>query len=198
MESNLELMEDEIPSKDWQKPFQIYPHLPDKKTNDWILEVGPGNGKFILWMAASHPQKTFFALELRNMRYQNVVDKTKASNLENLVSIHGDARYCLPEIFQPNQLDEIYILFPDPWFKRRHYKHRLINEERTELFHKILKEEGKAWVATDDAHYAEHIQKVFLEKHWDRQEGKSLFPTYFETKWKKMGRTIHYFCFVKK
>ncbi|MBF0492275.1 MAG: tRNA (guanosine(46)-N7)-methyltransferase TrmB [Deltaproteobacteria bacterium] len=192
-------MEEDIEIKDWQKPFQIFPALPDiQNTSDWILEIGPGNGKFILWMAQNHPQKTFFTLELRNMRYQNVVEKTKKLKLNNLISVHGDARYCLTELLEKETLSEIFILFPDPWFKRRHYKHRLINEERTELFHKLLKTVGKVWVATDDAPYAEHIQQVFLEKHWEIQEGKSLFPTYFETKWKKMGRTIHYFCFVKK
>lgn len=192
-------MDEDINSKDWQKPFQISSEIPPfTKSSEWILEIGPGNGKFILWMAEKHPQKTFFALELRNMRYQNVLEKTKSAALTNLISIHGDARYCLAEFFPKERLNEIFILFPDPWFKRRHYKHRLINEERTELFHQLLKESGKVWVATDFTHYADQIQKVFSKEKWEIQESKSLFPTYFETKWKKMGRDIHYFCFKKK
>lgn len=193
-----ETLEDINNAQDWQKPFQISPGFPERKSSDWILEIGPGNGKFILWMAKNHPQKTFFALELRNMRYQNVVEQTQIQSLNNLVAVHGDARYCLTELFKPGQLSEMFILFPDPWFKRRHYKHRLINEERTQLFHSLLQEKGKVWVATDYTHYAEQIAKVFSKDLWDLEEGKSLFPTYFETKWKKMGREIHYFCFVKK
>jgi tRNA G46 methylase TrmB len=60
-----------------------------------------------------------------------------------------------------------------------------------------LKTGGAVWVATDDSHYAGQIQKVFPEEKWSYKPGRSLYPTYFETKWKNLGRDIHYFCFGK-
>lgn len=183
----------------WQKPFQFYPYPPPWDVGkDWILEIGPGNGKFITWLASQNPEKLFIAVELRNMRYQGVGEKSKKAAIENIITVHGDARYCLPYLFEAESLSEIYILFPDPWFKRRHYKHRLINSERAELFHSFLKKNGKVFFATDHEDYAAWVKKSFSKEKWNFEEGKSLYPTYFETKWKKMGRQIHYFLFTKK
>lgn len=170
---------------------------PWDSSKEWILEIGPGNGHFINWMAAQHPSKLFIALELRNLRYQSVGAKSSKARLENLVSVHGDARYCLPYLFEKESLSQIYILFPDPWFKRRHYKHRLINAERAQLFHSLLKPGGKLFFATDNDDYAAWVRKSFPEGAWRFEEGQSLYPTYFETKWKKLGRSIHYFVFKK-
>lgn len=164
---------------------------------EWILEIGPGNGKFLLWMAESNPQKLFIATEIRNMRYRKIAKKVEEGNLKNVVLIHGDARHCLPHLFEGQRLSEIYVLFPDPWPKRRHNKHRLLNGERIDLFHEILKKGGSVFIATDHAHYAEQIKKIFPEEKWRREEGRSLYPTYFETKWKNLGREIFYFRFVK-
>jgi len=185
--------------KDWQKPFQFFPSSPlwDLQ-KEWVLEIGPGNGKFTLWFAQENPQKLVIAIELRNMRFQGVGEKSTQAQLENLIAIHGDARYCLPHLFKEQSLGEIYILFPDPWFKRRHHKHRLINPERVQLFYELLKPQGKIFFATDYTQYAEWVKKCFQEKQWQFEEGKSLYPTYFETKWKKLGREIHYYCFVKR
>ncbi len=183
----------------WQKPFRFFPKNPVwDETKDWVLEIGPGNGKFITWLAAQQPQKLFIAVELRNMRFQGVGTKSEKAAIENIISVHGDARYCLPYVFKEKTLTEIYILFPDPWFKRRHYKHRLINTERTELFHSLLKKDGKVYFASDNQDYAAWVKKSFPEEKWKFEEGNSLYPTYFETKWKMLGRSIHYFVFVKK
>jgi tRNA G46 methylase TrmB len=61
-----------------------------------------------------------------------------------------------------------------------------------------LKPGGRVWVATDDPHYATQIQSVFPAERWTYEPGRSLYPTYFEMKWKNLGRSIHYFCFMKE
>ncbi len=189
----------DLENTEWQQPFRFYPENPVWDENkDWVLEIGPGNGKFITWLAAQHPQKLFVALELRFMRHQGVGQKSDKAKISNIISVHGDARYCLPHLFKKESLNEIYILFPDPWFKRRHLKNRLINPERTELFHSLLKKQGKVFFATDNHSYAEWVKTSFTEKDWKFEEGQSLYPTYFETKWKALGRNLHYFVFHKK
>ncbi|MBL7684845.1 MAG: hypothetical protein JNK65_02290 [Deltaproteobacteria bacterium] len=183
----------------WKKPYQVYPPKNEwDSQKEWILEIGPGNGKFIVWMAENFKNKTMIAVELRNMRFQHVVELAKEKNLSNLHAVHGDARYCLEELFTENSLSEIFILFPDPWPKRRHNKHRLLCETRTDLFYSLLKKGGKVWSATDHPEYARQIAEVFPHEKWIHEEGKSHFPTYFETKWKKMGLPIHYFGFVSR
>jgi len=183
---------------EWQRPYQILPSSQCwDETKDWCLEIGPGNGKFLLWVAEQNPQNLYIAVEIRNMRFQNVAEKAKAKGLKNLIAIHGDARYCLPHLLRPRCLAEAFILFPDPWPKRRHNKHRLLNRERTDQIYDFLKPKGRIWIATDHDHYSEQIRSVFPNDRWEAQEGISLYPTYFETKWKKLGREIFYFCFGK-
>jgi len=182
----------------WKKPFQISPENPIwDEGKPWVLEIGPGNGKFLLWLAEQHPHQLHIAIEIRNMRFQNLAKKARENRLNNIIAIHGDARHCLPFLFKGPCLDEAYILFPDPWPKRRHNKHRLLNLERTDELYELLKPGGRVWVATDHDHYSAQIQKVFPSDRWKYEEGKSFYPTYFETKWVKMGRKIHYFCFKK-
>ncbi len=179
--------------------FDTYPQPPLYDSfSDWVLEIGPGNGAFLSWLAPQHPHKLFIAIELKRGRYFRIREKIDTIPLGNVQLIHGDARYSLPKILKPECLSEAYILFPDPWPKRRHNKHRLINEERVRLIHSSLKPGGSLWIATDHPDYSSQISSVFDPKMWKLQEGKSLYPTYFETKWKRMGLSIHYFCFVKQ
>lgn len=140
------------------------------------------------------------------MRFQKILQKIEKLKREakvpalgfphNVILIHGDARHCLGPLFQKHPLSEIYILFPDPWFKRRHHKHRLINPERVGLFQQLLQAQGKIFFATDDTEYTEWVKACFQAQGWRLEEGQSLYPTYFETKWKKMGKKIDYLCLL--
>jgi len=192
------LTTEESPPPTWKKPYQFFPLNPVwDESMEWVLEIGPGNGKFLLWLAEQNPHQLHIAVEIRNMRFQNLAQKAREKGLKNLIVIHGDARHCLSFLFHHPCLTEAFILFPDPWPKRRHHKHRLLNTERTEQLHEILKSKGRVWVATDHDEYSGQIRSVFPPEKWKYEEGKSLYPTYFETKWKKLGREIHYFCFRK-
>ncbi len=162
------------------------------------MEIGPGKGEFLLWLSPQHPQKQLIAIEIKNGRFCKISEKIKTLGLANTIMVKGDARECLAELFKPDCLSEIYILFPDPWPKRRHHKHRLLKEELVSQLYTFLKPGGAVWVATDHDDYSKQIQSVFPSEHWAYQPGQSLYPTYFETKWKKLGKEIHYFCFNKK
>ncbi len=182
-----------------KKALEFFPLEPvwDKK-KEWVLEIGPGKGEFLLWLAAEQPQKFFIVIEIKKGRFNKITKKIEARKLENIILVRGDARVCLPELFKEDALSEAFILFPDPWPKRRHHKHRLLQLDLVKQIHQFLKPGAMAWIATDHENYAQQIQSVFPEQDWQYQEGKSLYPTYFETKWKNLGREIFYFCFIKR
>ena len=181
-----------------EKPLEFYPKEPDLRVpGEWALEIGPGKGEFLLWLAQEQPRKNFVALEIKKRRFLKISKKIETLGLKNVTIARGDARLCLLNLVPHGLLAEAFVLFPDPWPKRRHHKHRLLNLERTEELHRLLKPGGAVWVATDDPHYAGQIRSVFPQERWSYKPGRSLYPTYFETKWKNLGREIHYFYFGK-
>lgn len=163
-----------------------------------VLEIGPGKGEFLLHLAASEPKTTFVAVEIRRGRFEKIAKKAANQKLENIYMVLGDARECLTRLFKPGLFDRIYVLFPDPWPKRKHSKHRLLKPELLAHLRDYLKPGGAIYNATDAGFYSEEIVAAFDEVGGFRREAiESLYPTYFEKKWKALGRAIDYWRFVK-
>jgi len=139
---------------DWNTVFE--------NDNPLHLEVGFGNGKFLIEMAAKEPENNFIGLDF----YHKGIRKARINKLQikNIRIIYGDAREKIPVYFKDADLDRIYINFPDPWPKKRHYKRRLIKPPFVELITGKLVSDGKVLVATDNEPYALEILD-FFEAH---------------------------------
>jgi len=163
-----------------------------------VLEIGPGKGEFLLHLAEQEPKTTFIAIEIRGGRFAKIGKRADSRALKNFHMIHGDARECLTRLFRPALFERIYVLFPDPWPKRRHSKHRLLKPELLAHLREFLKPGGAIYNATDAGFYSEEIVSAFEEVGgFERHRIESLYPTYFEKKWKALGREIDYWKFVK-
>lgn len=163
-----------------------------------ILEIGTGKGEFILHQAQTYPRHQFVGVEIRRGRFTRTAKKAESLGLQNLFMILGDARECITRVFPADTFDQVYILFPDPWPKKRHVKHRLINPLFINTIKKILKKEGEVFSATDAGYYSEQIVESFTQdKLFSCERIGSLFPTYFENKWKALGKAINYWKFSK-
>lgn len=163
-----------------------------------VLEIGPGKGEFILHQACESPQTLFVGLEIKKRRFEKIAQRAEKLELKNLFMVRGDARECLPRLFSPGSLDRIYVLFPDPFPKTKHAKHRLLKVRVIQQLAALLKGKGEVYSATDAGFYSEQIVQSFAEAGgFSRESIESLYPTYFETKWKKLGRKIDYWKFVK-
>jgi len=191
---------------DYIPPPQIlhsYPSRPPVEQSPpdqrWILEIGPGKGEFILNQAQENPQINFVAIEIRRYRFDKISKKIEKLELKNLFLIKGDARECLPRLFPEKFFEAIYVLFPDPWPKKRHAKHRLLKPRLIKQLRGFLKEGGEIFNATDAGFYSEQIIEAFEEAGgFTRKAIESPFPTYFEQKWIRAGRSIDYWKFVKE
>lgn len=185
-----------LPLEFHPEPFELGTQNPGER---WVLEIGPGKGEFLLHLAQSEPQTRFVGLELKRGRFERIGKKAETLELTNLTMVRGDARECLPRLFPPSSLDRAYILFPDPWPKLRHAKHRLLKPIFINNLFRILKAKGEVFTATDAGFYSDEIFTAFTEHGGFAHERiESLFPTYFEKKWKGMGREIAYWKFSKK
>ncbi len=96
---------------------------------DLVLEIGCGNGHFLVAYAAAHPERFCVGIDLRLERIEKALRKRDRAGLSNLVFFRCDARDFLRVLPAGAGLADIYMLFPDPWPKKRHHKNRLLQPE---------------------------------------------------------------------
>lgn len=114
-----------------------------------FLEIGMGKGKFLLELAATHPENNYLGIEKFSSVLVRALDKRKELNIDNLLFLRMDAEE-LPNIFAPNEVDGIYLNFSDPWPKDRHSKRRLTSQRFLDRYAQILKPEGSVQFKTDN------------------------------------------------
>lgn len=134
------------------------------------LEIGFGYGESVFERAKNNKNFNYIACETYIKGVLNLVNLIEKEKLENIKIFNGDARLLL-ENLKDKSIDMIYILFPDPWPKKRHNKRRIINEEFLELISKKLKNNGHLFFATDIKNYLEWA----IEKVDDNGNFKKLF-----------------------
>lgn len=133
---------------------QLFPNASDV----W-LEIGFGGGEHIATQALQNPNVSFIGCEPFINGVASLVSQIEDKNLHNIRIVKDDARLLLARL--PDQsIGRIFVLFPDPWPKKRHNKRRIIQSETVETFARVLKPDGKLIMATDDADYAQWMQDV--------------------------------------
>ncbi len=89
-----------------------------------VIEVGPGKGLFLNRMASAHPDRLFLGVDIRLGFCLRTLERADAARLENIWLAYGDARLMIPALVADASAVEAYLLFPDPWWKRRHARRR--------------------------------------------------------------------------
>ena len=170
------------------------------------LEVGFGNGLHLVELAKRNSDKLIVGSEV----YENGVATTCFSlfqnKIENARVFHGDARILL-QSFKCEAIDRLYILFPDPWTKKRHKSRRLLSLENIGFFSKTLKSKGAICIATDVEDYYLEIENAFSNLYQfkklhvsPKEKNLSFFldvQTKYEQKAINMGLTPSYLVYKK-
>lgn len=118
------------------------------------LEIGSGHGGFALAWTARHPDRALVAIEQRRAFAEDVGGRAARRGLSNLVMIHGDAQRLAPRLFRAGSLAAVHVHFPDPWWKRRHERRRLVDEDLSTLIFRLLRPGGLLDFRTDVEAYA--------------------------------------------
>ncbi|WP_291843850.1 tRNA (guanosine(46)-N7)-methyltransferase TrmB [Maricaulis sp.] len=119
------------------------------------LEIGFGGGEHLAAQAAAHPETGFTGIEPFLNGVAKALTAIEAGGLDNVRMARADAREILPR-FQTGCLERIYLLFPDPWHKKRHAKRRFVQPDTRDQFARLLKPGGRLRIATDVKSYADH------------------------------------------
>ena len=119
-----------------------------KNSNPIVLELGCGKGEYSVGLAAKFPDKNFVGIDLKGARFWRGAKTAIETGLTNVAFIRMQIEL-IDKVFAENEVDEIWITFPDPQIKYKRTKHRMTNAEFLQLYKKILKPNGIMNLKTD-------------------------------------------------
>jgi tRNA (guanine-N7-)-methyltransferase len=170
------------------------------------LEIGFGGGEHLLWQARHNPGALIIGCEPYEDGVIKVLSAIETEGLKNLRIHMGDVRDILRALPQ-GALDRAFILFPDPWPKRKHRKRRLVNSSLLELLARALKPGAELRIATDIGDYARTMLEAFRSEPrfaWQaespadwRTQPADWVETKYEAKAIEAGRRRYYFRFLR-
>lgn len=175
--------------------------------NPLCVEYCSGNGAWIADKAKKFPMINWIAVEKKFVRARKIWSKIKNMGLSNLLVICGEAKHVTKLYFSDQTMDHLYINFPDPWPKKRHEKHRIIQPEFVSEMWRILREGQSLTFVTDDQQYSAWLINIMQSRHsgFASQFPDPYFVTeqpeygssYFDELWRAKGREIRYHQFNK-
>lgn len=141
-----------------------HPDIPVDKPIE--VEIGYGRGETIYHYAATNPQTCQIGFEVYVKGTLALLEQIANNQLTNVRVVTQDAAITMPQLFDPEQLKQIRVFYPDPWPKRRHIKRRLVNEQFLSLCAKLLAPKAVLHFATDWQDYFEQVAKLADTNNW--------------------------------
>ena len=194
--------------------------FPEWRTADWpmnwnavfgrtaprTVEVGFGNGEFLVDLARSRPDEDFLGIEIAWGSVTRLLRRIENASLTNVRVLQGDGAFLLARVFPPESLTRVVANNSDPWPKDRHARRRVIQPPFARAAAACLKPGGVLHVATDDVPYAAQIDEVLRGEAallnlnapdaWlDEVEGR--LQTGYEEDWRAAGRPLHFFEYAR-
>ena len=170
------------------------------------LEIGFGSGEHLLNQAQLNPDVVFFGCEPYINGVASLLAKIKEKRINNIFIYPGDVRN-LFDVLPSNSIDRVFLLYPDPWPKKRHNRRRFVNPEYLIPLCRVMKIAAQFRIATDVKEYCSHaFQEVLKLDFILKEQNKNDFsfpwegwsPTRYEKKAQKDNKTSYYMTFQKK
>jgi len=160
------------------------------------LDVGCGDGTFLMEMAAHYPERDFLGVERLGGRVNAIVRKARRRGLTNMRVLCLETGYTLRWLLPDGCATRVHLLFPDPWPKARHAGRRFVQPANLEAMHRVLHPGGDLLFKTDHPEYFLTATEVVDESPlFQRQpwlEAGEFYPiTDFEQLWLGQGCTIN-------
>ncbi|MES1151730.1 MAG: tRNA (guanosine(46)-N7)-methyltransferase TrmB [Dongia sp.] len=171
------------------------------------LEIGFGGGEHLAAQAAANPETGFIGCEVFEAGIASALGHIVEAELKNVRLHPEDARELLA-VLAPESLDRVFLLFPDPWPKRRHEQRRFIGKANLDRLAGVMRQGAELRVASDDPTYQEwalrHVPvhpafqwQVRSPSDWLERPSDAI-ETRYEKKARAAGRTPMFFRFIKK
>jgi len=134
------------------------------------VELGCGDGSFLAEYAQLRRGVNFIGTERLLGRIRKLQKKAGKVGLTNVRGVRIESWYFLRYLLPAHAASALHIYFPDPWPKRRHERHRLINDEFPAVAAQALADQGIVFLRTDDRPYFEQMRTVFGSRQFELVE----------------------------
>lgn len=175
-----------------------------------VLELGCGKGEYSVALAQANPHKNFLGIDIKGARFWRGAKTAIEEDLQNVGFIRSQIEL-IDLLFNENEIDEIWITFPDPQIKYKRTKHRLTNSEFLKKYKKILKPDGVVNLKTDsefmhgytlgllhgEGHEVLHANHNVYKNTYSPKEVTGI-QTFYEKQYLEKGKPITYIQFKIK
>jgi len=199
---DLDLLDEIIITKENNAPI-IWANIFENK-NPLIIEVGCGNGHFLITKSKNETNNNFIGIDIKRNRLLRCREKQVKYDINNIKWVWGEALASLDHLFKNKSIKEIYMPFSDPWPKRRHQKNRMFNSAFINIINDKLITKGLFFFITDHEEYYQASLKLLVDdmrfdlKIMDQPNNSGFGFSLFGEKWKKDKRDFFAFELIKK
>lgn len=176
-------------------------------TNPIVLELGCGKGEYTVGLAKQNPDKNFIGLDIKGARLWRGAKTALEDNLENVAFLRTQIEL-MDQLFDENEVSEIWITFPDPQIKFKRTKHRMTNAIFLEKYRKTLIPKGVVHLKTDSEFmhgytlgllYGLGLEIIYANHDVYKNEGSPkevlTIQTFYEKQYLERGKPITYIQF---
>ena len=199
-----EVVNDEFPLKGkWNKEFF-------KNDHPLVLELGCGKGEYSVGLANRYPEKNFIGIDIKGARFWRGAKTAVDGGMHNVAFLRTQIEL-IEHCFAENEVDEIWITFPDPQIKYKRTKHRMTNSEFLQRYKRILKKDGVMNLKTDSEFmhgytlgllHGEGHEVIYANHNVYKNEGApevvTAIQTFYESQYLEQNKPITYIQFKIK
>lgn len=181
-----------------------------KNDNPLVLELGCGKGEYTVALAKKYPNKNFIGVDIKGARFWRGAKTAVEERLGNVAFLRAQIEL-IDLAFATNEVDEIWITFPDPQIKYKRTKHRMTNSAFLKKYKAILKPEGVVNLKTDSEFmhgytlgllHGEGHEVLYSNHNVYKQEGSpeevTSIQTFYESQYLEQNKAITYIRFKIK
>lgn len=187
---------------DWLR-YHFYPEKLEELPPNWDevfgrsapiwVEIGFGNGEFLLHLAQNHPEVNLVGFELSITSFVKAQKKFHSAGVDNVRLVMVDGRFGLRELFKDDSVGRVFVNFPCPWSKKGYEDRRITTDDFIKTLAAVLKKDGVFELMTDDEKYSREVfEKLEVSGFFDvepiRMDHRREVQTRYERKWLAMGR----------
>ena len=133
--------------------------LPD----DLMVEIGSNRGRFLLELARGNPDQFVLGIEIRGKYARLSRRDLDRAEVRNAAVLCCDATLAFPIAIDDEQVSDVFMLYPDPWWKKKHRKRRVVRDEFLDTLHRKMKPGAHLWIRTDVGPLADDMRDVLME-----------------------------------
>lgn len=171
------------------------------------VEVGSGKGLFLENASQGDSDRNFVGIEIAGRYARYAAGRLARAGRDNALMIHGDALPLFRDHLASDSVAAVHVYFPDPWWKKRHHKRRVMSEAFVRDIQRVLQPDGALHFWTDVREYfelscevlAEHTQLIGPLEVEQRDAEHSLdYQTHFERRTRLHGEPVYRSRFEKR